>query len=411
MEAVTRNQLSNLPSLAVKKQRTSHELPAKMITSKKGLATAKTLQNFTVSRHVYVKELRGFEVSLDVANKIYSERNLKSNYHVDRMQTGDELTITLLKPTIDSQETPSLDKGHDFLCEFISGSYMKNIFKININDKDFAIAIPGRIFRNVICWETELLETTSKDKLRQLGLNVISFQKIVIAKIDGVTVPAIVMPLFTEIRGHIADHKKASALNSFIDDIIVKNQTTGDMLPVKEIPDEKSFLAILHYAIQDAGTLVKNKISLSPGSINYQISNSGDVELYLFDLHRVMNVDAPQAILCEFYANKMLKNFYKCMHSWNSLAFDPTTSNSKLEKELSDLINQAAESNSPESASSQKRNHPEEHSAQRSSCKKQKKGTQKYLDRRMRVRDRVNRTPIFSAVSSRVLKAQQSIWQ
>ena len=374
MEAVTQNQLSNLPSLAIKKQRTSHELPANMIPSKKGLATAKTLQNFTVSRHVYVKELKSFEVSLDVANKVYSERNLKSNYPVDRMQKGDELTITLLKPTIDSQETPSLDKGQDFLCEFISGSYMKNIFKININDKDFAIAIPGRIFRNFIGWETALLETISKDKLRQLGLNVIPFQKIVFAKIDGVTVPAIVMPLFTELGGHIADHKNASTLNSFIDDIIVKNQTTGDMLPVKEIPDEKSFIAILQYAIHDAGILVKNKILLNESSINYQISDSGDVELFLFDLARVINVDAPQVNLCDFYANKMLKSFYECMHSWDSLAFDPTTSNLKLVKEISVLINQAAESNPPESAGSQKRNHPEKPSTQDSSCKKQKKG-------------------------------------
>lgn len=381
MEAVTRNQLSNLPSLAVKKQRTSHKLPAKKIPNKKkGLATAKTLQNFTVSRHVYVKELKGFEVSLDVANKVYSERNLKSNYPVDRMQTGDELTITLLKPTIDSQETPSLDKGHDFLCEFISGSYMKNIFKININDKDFAIAIPGRIFRNVIGWETELLETTSKDKLRQLGLNVIPFQKIVIAKIDGVTVPAIVMPLFTELGGHIADHKNASTLNSFIDDIIVKNQTTGDMLPVKEIPDEKSFLAILQHAIQDAGTLVKNKIALSPSSINYRISDSGDVELFFFDLPRVISVNATQQVnLCNLYANKMLIGFFKCMRSWNCLAFDPTTSNSKLVQELSVLINQAAKSNSPESVSSQKRNHPEKPSAHGSSRKKLKKVTHKSM--------------------------------
>ena len=373
MEAVTRNQLSNLPSLAVEKRGTSHELPANMIPSKKGLATAKTLQNFTVSRHVYVKELKSFEVSLDVANKVYSERNLKSNYPVDRMQTGDELTITLLKPTIDYQETPSLDKGHDFLCEFISGSYMKNVFKININDKDFAIAIPGRIFRNLIGWKSALLETTSKEKLRQLGLNVIPFQKIVLAKVDGVTVPAIVMPLFTELGGHIADHKNASTLNSFIDDIIVKNQTTGDMLPVKEIPDEKSFLAILQHAIQDAGTLVKNKIALSPSSINYRISDSGDVELFFFDLPRVMSVNATQVNLCNLYANKMLISFFKCMHSWNSLAFDPTTSNSKLVQELSVLINQAAGSNSPGSVSSQKRNHPEKPSAHGSSCKKQKR--------------------------------------
>ena len=387
MEAVTQNQLSNLPGLAVERQRGSHELPANMIPSNRGHATTKALQYFTVSRHVGVyvdvdsdidvdvEELRGFGITLEVAEAVYSARDRNSNYPVDRMQAGDELTITLLKPDIGFLKIiPPPGEEHDFLCEFVSGGSMKNVFKINIDNKDFAIAIPGKIFRELIGWKSALLETTSKEKLRQLGLNIIPFQRIVLAKVDGVTVPAIVMPLFTEIGGHIADHQNASTLNSFIDDIVVKNQTTGDMLSVKEIPGEESFLAILQHAIQDAGMLVKNKIALSSSAINYQISDSGDVELFLFDLPRVMYVDAPIVNLCEFYATKMLKNFCGCMYSWDSLAFDPTTSNSKLVTALSVLIKQAAESSSAESVSSQKRNHPETLSDEDFSCKKQIKG-------------------------------------
>ena len=373
MEAVTQNQLPNLPSSAIENQRASHELPANMIPSKKGLATSKKLQNFSVSRHVDIEELKDFEVSLTYALAVYPALDPDSNYPEDRMQPGDELTITLLKPTIGTQEIPPPDEEHVFLCKFISGGYTKNVFKINISDKDFAIAIPRNVFRDFKSWHSALLETKSKEELRQLGLNIIPFQKITLAKVGGVTVPAIVMPLFTEIGGHIADHKNASTLNSFIDDIIVKNQTTGDMLPVKEIPDEKTFIAILQHAIQDAGILVKNKISLNRDSINYQISESGDVELFFFDLQKAMKLNSPQVNLCNFYANKMLISFCECMHSRKSLAFDPTTSNSNLVTALSVLINQAAESDSPEAASSQKRNHPEKHSAQGSSCKKQKK--------------------------------------
>lgn len=354
MEAVTKNQLSNLPGMAEDNQRPSHELTARMIPSNKGLATTKTLQNFTVSRHVDADEFKDFEVSLSVAQEAYSDRNPDAHYPVDRMQAGDELAITLLESTTDSQEIPPPDIEHHFLCDFISGGSMKNVFKITKNDKDFAIAIPGRTFRDIIGWQSALLETVSKEKLEQLGLNIIPFQTIVLAKVYVVTVPAIVMPLFSEIGGHIADHQNAFTLNSFIDNIIVKNQITGEMLPVKEIPSEASFLAILQHAIHDAGILVKNKIALHPSSINYQISDSGDVELFLFDLPRVLNVDAPQVNLCDFYANKMLKSFYGCMHSWKSLAFDPTTSNSHLVTALSALINRAAES---ESACSQKINH------------------------------------------------------
>ena len=366
MEAVTQNQLSNPPSFAIENQRSSHELPANMIPSNKGLAANKTLQNFTISRHVEFKDL---EVSVKEAREVYSARDRNSNYPVDQMQAGDGLAIKLQKFTTNSQEFPPPDKEDEFFCEFIAGGSTKNVFKINRNNKDYAIAIPGRTFRDIIGWQSALLETASKEKLRQLGLNIIPFQTIVLAKVDGVTVPAIAMPLFTDIGGHIADHQNARTLNSFIDNIIVKNQITGDMLPVKDIPNEESFLAVLQHAIQDAGTLVKNKIALSPSSINFLISESGDVELFLFDLPRAMNVDAPQINLCDHYANKMLKSFYGCMHRRKSLAFDPTTSNSNLVAALSALINQAA---GPEPECSQKRNHPENPSPHGSSFKKQK---------------------------------------
>ena len=368
MEAVNQIQFSNLSNMPVDNQKPGNELTARMIPSE-GLATTKTLQNFTVSHHVDAEEFNDFEITLKAAQEVYSDRDRHSNYPVNRMQAGDELPITLLKPTICSQEIPLPDKEHHFLCKFISGGSMKNVFKITKNNKDFAIAIPGRTFREIIGWQSALLETVSKEKLRQLGLNIIPFQTTVLAKVYGVTVPAIAMPLFTDIGGHIADHQNARTLNSFIDDIIVKNQITGDMLPVKDIPNEESFLAILQHAIQDAGTLVKNKIALSPSSINYLISKSGDVDLFLFDLPRVMSVDAPQVNLCDFYANKMLKSFYRCMHRRRSLPFNPTTSNSKLVAALSALINQAA---GPEPGCSQKRNHPENPSPHGSSFKKQK---------------------------------------
>ena len=364
MEAVNQIQLSSIP---VNNQKPGNELTARMIPSE-GLTTTKTLQNFTVSHHVDVNEFKGFEVSLDVAREAYSARDRNSRYPVDRMQAGDELTITLLKSTNGSQESPSLDEEHDFLCEFISQGGMKNVFKITMNDKNFAIAIPGSIFRGLNSWNSPLFETITNEKLKQLGLNVIPFQKIFLAKVYNATVPAIVMPLFSEIGGHIADHHNAADLNSFIDDIIVKNQITGDMFPVKEIPNEESFLGILQHAIQDAGVLVKNKIALSPSSINYQISDSGDVKLFFFDLPRVLHLDSQKANFCDLYANNMLISFYECMHSWKSLAFNPTTSNSQLVTALSALISRAAES---ESACSQNRNHPSNPSPRSSSFKQQ----------------------------------------
>ena len=114
MEAVTQNQLPNLPSSAIENQRASHELPANMIPSKKGLATSKKLQNFSVSRHVDIEELKDFEVSLTDALAVYPALDPDSNYPEDRMQPGDELTITLLKPTIGTQEIPPPDEEHDF---------------------------------------------------------------------------------------------------------------------------------------------------------------------------------------------------------------------------------------------------------------------------------------------------------
>lgn len=351
MNKITSNQTPCLPSLKAEKQSTSHELSAYKTPGKQDLVTAKILQNFNVSHHVDAEELKNFKISLDVAQDLYSARDLNLNYTVNQMYIGDELTITLLKAPFGPQANSPGHNEQDFLCELICSGDTKTVFKININDKDFAIAIPSISFEGD-GWNTALMETKSTEQLRQLGLNTIPFHKIVLAKVYGVTVPAIVMPLFTEIGGHIADHKNASNLNSFVDDIIVKNQITGEMLPVKKIPDEDSFLAILQHVIRDTGILVKNEITLGQDSINYQILDSGDVELFLFDLPKTLKLNCTQDKLCHYYANCIIICFYECIDNLNSLAFDITASNSKLTTALSTLINQAAEINFSESASS-----------------------------------------------------------
>lgn len=94
-------------------------------------------------------------------------------------------------------------------------------------------------------WPTALKEIQSTEQLRQLGFNTLSFHKTVLVEIDGVTIPATVMPLFDDLDGQIADHRNAFKLDSFIDDMVVRDQSTGKALKVKEIPDEEVFLVYL----------------------------------------------------------------------------------------------------------------------------------------------------------------------
>ena len=187
------------------------------------------------------------------------------------------------------------------------------------------------------------------------------------------TVPAIVMPLFSEIGGFITDHKNALTLDLYIDDLTVKNQITGKTLPVKEIPDEESLIGIMQHAIRDAAVLAKNNIVLDYDAVNFQISESGDVELFLFDLPRNMNVDSTRHKLCKNYAKKLLDCFGYCIDNPRDLPFETTSFNSKLVEALTVLIYQSADPNAPYPENSRKRKQPENPSVQDSSCKRQEK--------------------------------------
>ena len=361
MNGINTNQIPFPQSLVAEVQSTSNGSPANMIPSTKDLATTKSLQSFKVSHHT--EAFKDFEVSLDFAQALYSARNPELNYTINLMYIGDELKISLLKVHTGSQEIHSPDNRQDFLCALVSEGGTKKVFKINISNKSFAIAIPTESFKT-IRWQTALMETKLAEQIRKLELNTIPFHKIVITEVDGVTVPAIVMPLFSEIGGHITDHKNARSLNLYIDDMMVKNQTTGKMLPVKEIPDEESLIGIMQHAIRDAAVLVKNNIAMDFDAVNFQISESGDVELFLFDLPRNMNVDSTRHALCKMYGKNLLDCFGHCIEKPYNLPFETTSFNSKLVEALTVLIYQSADPNVPYPESSKNRKQPE------SSCKR-----------------------------------------
>ncbi len=291
---------------------------------------------------VDIDELRDFEVSLDEALALNNARDPEKKYNLNRMYVGDELKITMLKTSDDSQGEKTSDDQQDFLCDLVSQGGTKKVFKINIKGKGFAIAVPAESYQ-VERWDTALKETQSTEQLRQLGFNTLSYHKNVLVEIDGVTVPAIVMPLFDDLDGHIADDKSAYNLDSFIDDMVVKDQITGKELQVKEIPDEEVFFGVLQHAIREVAALVKNKIYLEPDSINYQISESGDVELFLFDLPKeIIKTDFTQDALCRAYASSLIDCFVDCMKDRYCIGFDTSHKNLKFRKKLADMINQAA---------------------------------------------------------------------
>ncbi len=148
MNGITPNQILFPENLAVEAQSTSNELPAKMIPSTKDLATTKSLQSFKASHHT--EAFKDFEVSLDVAQALYSASNPELNYNIHLLYIGDELKISLLKAHTGSQENYSPDNRQDFLCEFLSEGGTKKVFKINISGENFAIAIPTESKKKVI---------------------------------------------------------------------------------------------------------------------------------------------------------------------------------------------------------------------------------------------------------------------
>lgn len=371
MNGINPNQIPFPENMAAEPPSTSNELPAKMIPSTKDLTTTKSLQSFKASHHT--EAFKDFEISLDAVQALYSASNPELYYNINSLQIGDELKISLLKAHTGSQENYSPDNRQDFSCEFLSEGGTKKVFKINISGENFAIAIPTEV-RKRKRWHTALGETKLTEQIRKLKVKTIPFHKIVIAEVDGVTFPAIVMPLFSEIGGHITDHKNAITLDLYIDDMMVKNQITGKTLPVKEIPDEESLLGIMQHAIRDAAVLAKNSILMDFDAVNFQISESGDVELFLFDLPLEMNVDSTLHELCHIYAKRLLNSFDISIDNNLVLPFDSTASNSKLVEALTVLIYQSADPNASYPESSRKRKQPENPSVQDSSCKLPKKG-------------------------------------
>ena len=376
MNKITPNQIPFPEKLAAEPPSTSNELPAKMIPSIKDLTTTKSLQSFKASHHT--EAFKDFEVSLDVAKALYSASNPELSYDISLLYRGDKLKISLLKAHTGSQENYSPDNRQDFLCELLSEGGTKKVFKITISGENFAIAIPTEVRKRRI-WHNALMETKLTEQIRKLKVKTIPFHKIVIAEVDGVTFPAIVMPLFSEIGGHITDHKNASILDLYIDDMMVKNQITGKTLPVKEIPDEDSLIGIMQHAIRDAAVLAKNNIGMDFDAVNFQISESGDVELFLFDLPVTMNVDSNRHQLCHSYAKRLIDCFDISIDNHSILPFDSTASNSKLVEALTVLIYQSADPNASYPESSRKRKRPENPSVQDSSCTSQKKkGNQRF---------------------------------
>ncbi|WOG29281.1 hypothetical protein [Endozoicomonas sp. 8E] len=295
-----------------------------------------------ISPPVDVDELKDFEVSLDDAKILSKARDSEKKYNLKEVSIGDQLKITMLKAPNDSQEEKALDDKQDFLCDFLFQRGAKKVFKINIKGKDFAISVPTKSYE-VRHWPTALKEIQSTEQLRQLGFNTLSFHKTVLVEIDGVTIPATVMPLFDDLDGQIADHRNAFKLDSFIDDMVVRDQSTGKALKVKEIPDEEVFFGVLKHAIQVAGTLVKNKIWLDSSAINYQIMESGDVKLFLFDFPKdIIRSNFTYKTLCRAYASHMISNFVGCLGKKDCMKFETVHENQGFEQKLTDLIELAA---------------------------------------------------------------------
>ncbi len=311
------------------------------ITHSEDNTTNKQIQDPNISKSIDTTPLKDFEIHLDTAESLNQARSKNGkNYKINQMYRGQELEISLFKGNSIFKEIKSENDKLNFTCEFISEGGTKKVFKIKINGQDFAIAVPTESFKTAH-WAVALKEIKSTDLLKKIGINTIPFHRVVFAEIDGVTIPAIVMPLFTNIDGHIAEHKNAYTLKSFIDNTIVKDQVSGEKLKVKDIPNEEVFFDIFKNVISDTGLLVKNNILVDLDAINYQILDSGDVKLFLFDLPKdIINRDknCSQNQLCEAYADNLISSFIECLDDRRCIGFDTTPQNSKFRARLTSLI-------------------------------------------------------------------------
>ncbi|WP_422409776.1 MULTISPECIES: hypothetical protein [unclassified Endozoicomonas] len=295
-----------------------------------------------ISPPVEVDELKDFEVSLDDAQILNKARDSEKKYNLKNVSIGDQLKITMLKAPNNSQGEEVLDDKQDILCDFLFQRDIKKVFKIKIKGKEFAISVPTKSYE-AMHWPTVLKETQLTERLRQLGFNTLSFHKTVLVEIDGVTVPATVMPLFDDLDGQIADHKNAYVLDSFIDDIAFIDQSTGEKFKAEEIPDEVAFCGVLQHAIEDAGILVKNKICLDSGSINYQILESGDVKLFLSDFPRgIIETNYTHMDLCKAYASHLVDAFVRCLRKQDCMKFETVHKNPRFKQKLIELIDLAS---------------------------------------------------------------------
>lgn len=199
--------------------------------------------------------------------------------------------------TIESHKWPVKDNGYEMsintgfgvhekiaICKRLNCGGTKEVFECEINREHFAIAIPNGFYHAPIKWKVALKEVDLSDKLRKENHPVLPFQKIIPIIIGDLTIPAIIMPLFSELEGVVIDHKNISV---HIGELMVKKESTGLLIRFSDITDIECFIDVVQPLLKQAGELIHKKRFFENDAINFRSFEDGRFELFLFDLFSV----------------------------------------------------------------------------------------------------------------------------
>lgn len=147
------------------------------------------------------------------------------------------------------------EKSSSISCEFLNSGSTKTVFKCVFEGQTFALAIPTciREFKN---WPSVFEEIDLTNKLRQLSYPVMPFHKIIPISLHQLTIPAIIMPLFSQLDGTIIDCKNSPP---FIDDLFLKRESTEELIQFKEIDSIDDFIDVSQSFLKQSARLIHEK--------------------------------------------------------------------------------------------------------------------------------------------------------
>lgn len=217
---------------------------------------------------------------------------------------------SILKFEIDTNhlDRTSSEKPSSISCECLANGGTKSIYRCSFQDQTFGLAIPSSLES---FWLFVFNEIELTNKLRQLNYPVLPYHHILPVRINEVTIPSIVMPLFSSLDGTIIDHK---FISSYMNDLFCKIESSGKLIRFSEIDSTDVFIDVAQPLLRQLARLAHEQYFIPQDAINFRVSGTSCLELFLFDLQGMKKIeDYTTKFIISDYSIILMILLYVCL--------------------------------------------------------------------------------------------------